>query len=199
MITSDPAQWSVAMEILIRSVAVDGRDVDDPEVQSLCEAVHPLAEAEIADAQEAETDADEDGFRRMAHVPGFEDEEGPVFLLGCCALVDAIWTLIGDDPLEPVLEVLARRLAGARLGVDGRTLAEAALRAFAQHHVLEQPRDIELVQRLGPSRSGDPLVDLVLDGTVEPNDALRLGLQVLQVVAGLCQSERMSVLPDAGK
>lgn len=118
VITSDPAQWSVAMEILIRSVAVDGRDVDDPAVQSLCEAVRPLAEAELADAQEAETDAEEDGFRRMGHVPGFEDEDGPVFLLGCCALVDAIWTLIGDDPLEPVLEMLAQRLAGARLGVQ---------------------------------------------------------------------------------
>jgi len=42
-------------------------------------------------------------------------------------------------------------------------------------------------------------VDLVLDGTVEPNDALRLGRQVLQVVARQCQSERMSVLPDAGE
>ncbi len=199
VITPDPAQWSVAMEILIRSVTVDGRNVDDPAVQSLCEAVRPLAEAELADARKAETDAEEDGFRRMAHVPGFEDEDGPVFLLGCGALVDAVWTLIGDDPLEPVLEMLAQRLAGARLGVDGGMLAEAALRAFAQHHLLEQPGDVEFLERLGPSRSGDPLVDLVLDGMVGPNDALRLGLQVLQVLSGLCQSEQMSVLPGAGE
>lgn len=199
VITSDPAQWSVAMEVLIRSVAVDGLNVDDPAVQSLCEAVRPLAEAELADAREAETDAEEDGFRRMAHVPGFEDEDGPVFLLGCCALVDAIWTLIGDDPLEPVLEVLARRLADARLGVDGRILAETAVCAFAEHHLCEQPGDVELLEQLSPSRSEDPLVDLVLDGRVGPDQALRLGLRVLQVLAGLCQSERMSVLPGAGE
>ena len=199
VIASDPAQWAVAVEILIRSVSLDGLNVDDPAVQSLCEAVRPLVEAELADAKEVETDAEEDGFRRMAHVPGFEDEDGPVFLLGCCALVDTVWTLIGDDPLEPVLEMLGRRLSGPRLGVDGRMLAETALRAFAQHHLLEQPGDVELLERLGPSRSGDPLVDLVLDGMVGPSDALRLGLQVLKVLAGLCQSEQMSVLPGAGE
>ncbi|MDA8394961.1 MAG: hypothetical protein M0T72_06920 [Candidatus Dormibacteraeota bacterium] len=196
-IASDPTQWAVAIEVLIRSVVLDGLAPDDPQVRDLCEVMRPLAEAELADAQAADAEAVEDGFLRLARVPGFEDDDGPVFLLGCCALVDAVWTLSGDDPLEPVLKVLARRLAVARLGVDGRLVAEAAVCAFSEHHLCELPGDAELLARLGPSRSENPLTDLVLDGVIEPGQALRLGLVVLHALAGLCLSEKMSVLAGA--
>jgi hypothetical protein len=71
-------------------VVFDGLGLDHPAVHSLLEVLVPIAEAELAYRKAADaamyqigTDWDEDE-------PEFPELDGPVFLLGTCALVDAI-------------------------------------------------------------------------------------------------------------
>ena len=45
------------------------------------------------------TDWDEDE-------PEFPEQDGPVFLLGVCALMDALWVVIGEDSLGEIQGVL---------------------------------------------------------------------------------------------
>jgi hypothetical protein len=42
----------------------------------------------------------------MGDEPEFPEQDGPMFLLGTCALIDAMWAVIGQDPLREVLGVL---------------------------------------------------------------------------------------------
>ncbi len=51
------------------------------------------------------TDRDADAAPDLADLEQPE-LDGPVFLLGTCALVDTTWALVGEDPLSEVLGVL---------------------------------------------------------------------------------------------
>jgi hypothetical protein len=116
-----------------------------------------------------------------------------VFLLGGCALVDALWAVVGEDPLSEILSVLLPVLDRAVPGLDGQVVADALIGAFVHHYRCELPGDAELLQRIG-RRGGDALGDLVTSGAVPPAQALPVGLAILSVLAGFCQSGSASVL-----
>lgn len=194
MIASDPAHWTLALFVAVRAVVLDHMALDDPALVALLQALGPVAEAELADGAAVAARADEDGIRRMGMVPGFPDDEGPVFCLGCSALVDAVQTVIGEDPLGEVLDVLGRHLEGVVPGVGGSVIAEALVRAFAHHYGYEMPGDAEVLERLGEGGSGDPLQDLVAAGSLPARDALTAGLAVLRSFGELCGSDSVSVL-----
>jgi hypothetical protein len=116
-----------------------------------------------------------------------------VFVIGCCALVHATWTAIGDDPLADVLDVVSPLVDSAVPG-RGRVVAEALVVAFSDHYSCERAADVELLERLGDETSGDPLRDLISAGVIAPQDALRVGLEVLGRLAELCKTGSVSVL-----
>ncbi|MHB1782873.1 MAG: hypothetical protein ACYCTE_09315 [Acidimicrobiales bacterium] len=179
-IRSDPLLWSVAAWGLVRAVVLDRLEVEDPAVAALLAVLAPVVEAELA-ASEARRDGLEPG----AIAPNFPDEDGPVFVIGCCALVHATWTAIGDDPLAEVLDVVSPLLDSAVPGRD-RVVAETLVGAFSDHYSCERAADVELLERLGAETSGDPLRDLISAGVIAPEDVLRVGLEVLGRLAELC-------------
>lgn len=193
VIASGPAQWEVAAWVLVRAVVLDGLEVDDPVVAALVGALAPVAHAELAACEAAATEARRDGLPPGAVAPEGFDPDGPVFVIGCCALVQATWAVIGEDPLHEVLDLLAPRLDGALPG-RGDEIAGALLVAFSDHYACERQADLELLGRLQDETSGNPLQDLVSAGVVLPEDALRVGLEVLGRLARLCMSEAVSVL-----
>lgn len=195
-IRSDPAQWSVAAWVLVRAVVLDGLGVEDPAVAALLEVLAPVAQAELAAGEAAAAEARRDGLRPGAIAPELPDQDGPVFVIGCCALVHAIWTAIGDDPLEEALGVVSPLIDSAVPG-RGRVVAEALAGALAEHYACEREADVELLESLGAESSGDPLRDLVSAGVVAPPDALLVGLDVLGRLAELCKTASVSVLDRA--
>lgn len=192
-IAADPAQWEVAALVLIRAVVLDGLGLEDPAMAALLEALAPVVRAELAACAGAAAEARRDGPPPGTIAPEGFDGDGPVFVIGCCALIQATWTVIGEDPLQEVLDLLAPLLDGALPG-RGRVVAEALLVAFSDHHACEQPGDLEVFGRLRDETSGDPIQDLVLQGVVPPEGALGVALEVLGRLAGLCMSEAVSVL-----
>jgi hypothetical protein len=196
VIAADPVHWNVATDALVRAVVFDGLGLDHPAVRELLEVLAPIAEAELAYRKAADaamyqigTDWDEDE-------PGFPEQDGPVFLLGACVLVDAVWAAVGDDPLSDVLGVLLPVLGAAVPGVDSQVAAGALVGAFSTQSRREQPGDGEVLGRIG-SYSGDALENLAAAGAVPPSDVLRVGLMILSALAQLCRSESPSVLQQA--
>jgi hypothetical protein len=84
-------------------------------------------------------------------------EDEPVFLLGTCALVDATWALVGEDPLSQVLGVLLSALDGAVPGPDSRVVADALIGAFAEHYRCELPGNAEVLERIRRPADGNAL------------------------------------------
>jgi hypothetical protein len=196
VIAADPVHWNVATDAPVRAVVFDGLGLDHPAVRELLEVLAPIAEAELAYRKAADaamyqigTDWDEDE-------PGFPEQDGPVFLLGACVLVDAVWAAVGDDPLSDVLGVLLPVLGAAVPGVDSQVAAGALVGAFSTEYRREQPGDGEVLGRIG-SYSGDALENLAAAGAVPPSDVLRVGLMILSALAQLCRSESPSVLQQA--
>jgi hypothetical protein len=196
VIAADPAHWAVATGALIRAVAYDGLGTDHPAVRTVLEALAPVAEAEFAYRTAADAWFSRDPSDREGPEPAFPELEGPVFLLGTCALVDAVWAIVGEDPLTQILGVLLPVLDRTVPGLDGQVLADALIGAFAHHYRCEQPGDADLLRRLGPER-GDPLENLVASGAVPPADALQAGLMVLSALARFCRSGSASLLQPA--
>jgi hypothetical protein len=192
VIAADSAHWNVAANVLIRAVAFDGLTPADPAASALLGVLAPIAEAELAHAEQMSRD--EDGLDWEDD--GFPEQDGPVFLLGGCALVDAVWAVVGEDALTGILGVLARALDGAVPGLDGQAAAEALVAAFAEEYRCELPGDAELLDRIGYPGS-NALEILVAAGAVPPADVLRAGLMILAVLAGLCRSGAASLLQPA--
>lgn len=195
-VVSDPAQWTVAAWVLVRAAVLDELTVDDPAVAALLEVLTPVAHAELSAREAAAAEARLDGLGEGEVAPEFFDDDGPVFVIGCCALVHAVWTVIGDDPLAEMVDLVSPLVDGALPG-RGRVLAEALVRAFSDHYACGRAADIELLARLGDETSGDPLRDLVSAGVVAPADVLRVGLDVLARLADLCKTDAVSVLGRA--
>jgi hypothetical protein len=128
--------------------------------------------------------------------------DGPLSRLGGGVLVEATWEMVGLEPLEPVLAWLERRLdealTGLGAGLTGAVVAEALIRAFADSYRCEMPGDAECLKRLGRTRSGNPLHDLIFARAIAPENSLRLGLIVLGVLADLARTDAMSVLSAEG-
>jgi hypothetical protein len=116
-----------------------------------------------------------------------------VLLLGTRALVDAVWAIVGEDPLTEVLGVLLPVLDRTVPDLDGQVIADALIGAFAHHYRCEQPGDAEVLQRIGRA-GGDALQNLVVSGAVPPADILPVALMILHALAGFCRSSSPSVL-----
>jgi hypothetical protein len=196
VVAADPAHWSVATNALIRAVAFDGLSVDHPAVRTLLQTLAPVAEAEFAHHKAADAWFSLDPSDREGPEPRFPELEAPGFLLGTCALIDATWAIVGEDPLSEVLDVLLPVLDRTVPGLDGQVIADALIGAFAHHYRCEQPGDAEVLQRIG-RETGDPLENLVACGAVPPANVLPVGLMILSALAGFCRSSSSSVLQPA--
>jgi hypothetical protein len=196
VIAADPGHWNVAITALIRAVAFDGLAVDHPAARTLLEALAPIAEAELAYGKAV--GAWLDGTRPDPDdgEPEFPELDGPLFLLGACALVDALWAAVGEDPLTEVRRVLLPVLADAAPDLNSEVAADALIGAFATEYRCELPGDAELLERIG-HLGGDPLENLVAAGAVPPGGILPVGLAILSALAHLCRSGSASVLQPA--
>ena len=193
VIAADPAHWNVATDALIRAVVYDGLGLDHPAVRTLLEVLAPIAAAELAYGEAADAAMYQIGMDWDDDEPEFPEEDGPVFLLGGCALVDATWAAVGLDSISEVLGVLLPVLADAGPGLDAHVAADALIGAFAKHYRCELPGDAELLERIGKVQ-GDALVNLVRAGAVKPADVLPVGLRLLSALAHLCRSDSASLL-----
>ena len=149
VIAADPAHWNVATDALIRAVVYDGLGLDHPAVRTLLEVLAPIAAAELAYGEAADAAMYQIGMDWDDDEPEFPEEDGPVFLLGGCALVDATWAAVGLDSISEVLGVLLPVLADAGPGLDAHVAADALIGAFAKHYRCELPGDAELLERIG--------------------------------------------------
>jgi hypothetical protein len=196
VIAADPAHWNVAAEALIRAIVFDGLGLDHPAVRTLLKVLAPVAEAELAYQEAADAAMYRSGLGWDEDEPEFPEEDGPVFAVGGCALVDAVWAAVGEDPLADVLGALRPVLADAVPGVDAQVTADALIAAFATEYRCEQPGDAEVLERI-EHRDGDALRNLVAAGAVPPPGVLRVGLAMLSALAQLCRSDSASVLHRA--
>ncbi len=146
VIAADPAYWHVAASALVRAVVFDGVKLDHPAVSMLLEVLAPIAEAELAYREAIEAWLQRGGPERDEDEPEFPELDGPVFLLGTCALVDAVWAVVGEDSLSEVLAVLPPVLDSTVPGLDGRVVADALIGAFTEHYRCELPGDAEVLQ-----------------------------------------------------
>jgi hypothetical protein len=194
VITEDPAHWRVAMHCLIRAVVFDGLTPDDPPVSRLMRILVPIAAEELAYGAAME-EWNFSGALGGDEPPEFPELDGPVFLLGASALVDAFGAVLGDDELEPVRQVLQAPLDETVPGIPGGVLADALIGAFGTHFSFQLAEDREGLAQLSKSR-GNPLVDLVTGGAVTRAAVLPVGLRLLAALTALCQSDADS-LPQA--
>jgi hypothetical protein len=176
-----PGHWATAVSVLIRAVVLDGVPVDDPGIARVLDLLTPVVRAEIAA-----------GAREDWDVP---DISGPLFLLGSCTLIDATWAIVGLDPLDQALSQMQSRIDEAlaraedTVGPAGQVIAEALIRTFADEYQCTEPRDVQVLERLGPAASGNPLADLVQAENVAQEDVLRLGLVTLAALAALASTD----------
>lgn len=184
-IVADPAQTNIATSALIRAVVFDDLALDHPAVSMLLEALAPVAEDELAYYRTAE------GRDRAEPVVPLLD--GPVYLLGGRALVDAVWAAVGEDPLSGILGVLVPALDDTIPGLDGQVAADALIGAVAAHYRYDRPGDAEVLERIR-CPGGNALESLVAAGTVPAADVLPAGLTLLSALARLCQSDSASLL-----
>ena len=194
VIAADSGHWNVAVGALARAVVFDGLPVDHLAVGRLLDMLAPVAEAELAYGEVIESPLQRGWSEFDMGERGFPEGEGPVFLIGVSALVDATLALVGTDPLREVLPVLQSAVSEAAPDLDGGAVADALVGALAEHYRCEQPGDAEVLERIGPEVPGDPLEHLVATGAVPPGDVLRVGLTVLAALTRLSMSGSASVL-----
>jgi hypothetical protein len=192
-IAADPAHWNIATSALVRAVIFDGLTLDHPAVIGLLGVLAPIAAAELAYREASEAPLYGFGLDWDDDEPEFPALDGPVYLLGERALMDAVWAAVGEDPLSQVLEVLVPALDVAVPGLDGQVAADALIGAFATDYRCELPGDAEVLERMGHP-GGNALENLIAVGAVPPSDLLPAGLMVLSALAQLCQSDSPSIL-----
>jgi hypothetical protein len=197
VIAADPGHWNIASAVLVRAVVFDGLRVDHPAVSTLLDVLAPVAEAELAYGEIIESPL-HCGWSELGNgEANFPELDGPVFLLGVSALVDATWALVGNDSLDAVRRVLLPAVDEAVPGLDGGVIADALVGALARHYLCEQPGDAEVLDRIGRDVSGNALEHLAACRAVAPGDVLRVGLMVLSALARLCMSGSASVLTES--
>jgi hypothetical protein len=194
VIAADPGHWNVAARALVRAVVFDGLTVDHLVLSRLMDRLMPIALAELAYCEAIEDWLNQGRVEDDGDGPQFQELDGPVFLLSTCALVDATWALVGEDPLSEVLGVLLPVLDRSLPGLDGQAVADALIGAFAEHYRCEPPGDAEVLARIRQPGGDDPLESLVAAKAVSGRDILPVGLRVLSALAELCQSDSASLL-----
>jgi hypothetical protein len=194
VIAAESAHWNIATSVLVRAVLLDGVPVDDPAIRAILGVLAPAAEAEFSYGQAASLAAFGIGAGPMGDEPEFPEQDGPLSLLGTCALIDATWAVVGQDPLDDVLGVLTPLLGDALPELDGQVVAEALVRAFSHHYRCEMQGDEKVLERFADPGAGDPLEDLIAAKVVTPGDALTVGLTTLATLGELCKSGSASVL-----
>jgi hypothetical protein len=193
LIIAHPAQWRAAATVLIRAVVFDGLQVDHPAVSRLLEMLAPVAEAELVHLQDLE-----DWYRsgRDEEEPEFPECDGPVFLIGTCALGEATEAVAGEDPLDKVIAALSPALDGIIPGLDGRAVADVLTGGRVTPYLCKLP-DHVLRRMQRTFSAGGALLELADGRVVPPRDILRVGLTILSKVAELCQSDSPSILRRA--
>ncbi len=194
VIHADSAHWSVAAQALIRAVAFDGLGLYHPPVIRLLGILAPIAQGELAYNEAFDRAVSAPGLDWDQDLPDFPELDGPVFLLGTCALVEAFGAVVGDDSFGDVLGVLLPALEDAFPALDSHIVADALIGAFAAFHDCDQPDNAAVMARI-TSRGGNVLENLAAAGAVPPEFVLPAGLAVLSVLSGLCRSDSDSVLP----
>jgi hypothetical protein len=193
LIISHPAQWRAAATVLIRAVVFDGLQADHPAVSRLLETLAPVAEAELAHLQDLE---DWYGSGWDEEEPEFPDSDGPVFLIGTCALGEATEAVAGEDPLDKVIAGLSPALDGIIPGLDGGAVADVLTGGRVTPYLCKLP-DHVLKRMQRTFSAGGALIELADGRVVPPRDILRVGLTILSKVAELCKSDSPSILRRA--
>jgi hypothetical protein len=196
VVAVDSGHWGVAVSALVRAVVLDRVPVTDPLVTRVIELLAPAVDAEVEYAESW----DRGGQFIGGDEADFPEDDGPIFLLGACALVDATWAVVGLDRLRDVVDYLIPLLDDAVAGLTctpkptGKVLAEALIRAAAGHYRFdEEPADAETMRQLGGKSVGNPLEFLTSEKVIDPGDALIIGLTVLATLADLCRTSQASV------
>jgi hypothetical protein len=193
VILTDPAQWRVAATVLVRAVVFDGLRADHPAVINLLGVLALIAEAELAHEQDLD---DPYSFGQDEEKPAFPEMDGPVFLIGTCALGDVTLAVVGNDPLDEVIAALSPALGGTVPGLDGRAVADIVTGGRATPYLCKLPD--HALKRVQRKFSADgTLLELAESGAVPPGDILRVGLAILSVLAELCKSNSPSILRRA--
>jgi len=191
IITRDPVRLRMAVGTLVRAVTFDGLPVDHPAVRALLDVLLPVAKAELAVGQAWLTRIEQHWLDDQQEYPN--DWDGPMFLIGSSALMDAVWAAVGTDPLNKILAVLRPALHDVAPGLDSEVIADELLGALGEHYECRQPGDREFLTRV-VAQSGNALENLVFSRGLPPADALPVGLTVLSVLAKLCRSDSASLL-----
>jgi hypothetical protein len=196
VIIRDPAQWQVAASVLVRAVVFDGLRVDHPAVSRLLDVLTPVARAEIAHQEALERGYASGWDEEEDEEPEFPEMDGPVFRIGTCALGDATVAVMGDDPLSEVLAVLSPALDGTVPGLEGLAVADVLTGGSVTPYLCQLPDYV--LKRMGRAFfAGGALQELAEGRVVPPADILRVGLTILSVLAGLCQTDSASILRPA--
>jgi hypothetical protein len=191
VIIADPAQWRVAADVLVRAVAFDGLRVDHPAVSMLLDTLAPIAVAELRYHQDLES-----VYAWDEEKPEFPEMDGPVFLIGTCALGDATLAVVGEDPLDEVLDALSSALDAIVPGLEGRAVADVLTGGRVLPYLHKLPDYVlERMQRTFAVEGA--LLEFTDADVVPPSDILRIGLTILSVLAEFCKTDSPSILSRA--
>lgn len=193
VIADDSSHWDVATRALIRAVTFDDLGLDHPAVGKVLEILAPIVETELAYNKVADAAMNGDGLNWDEDLAGFPELDGPVFLLGVCALVEAFAAVVAEDLLGDVRGVLLPALEAAVPDLDAQLAADALIGAFAVEFDCGQPENAEVMAGI-KSHGGNALENLVTNGGVPPAGVLPAGLAILSVLAELCRTDSDSVL-----
>jgi hypothetical protein len=193
VIITDPAQWRVATTVLVRAMVFDGLRAGHPAVSRLLDVLAPIAVEELEYEQDLE---DWYSSRWDAEKPYFPEMDGPVFLIGTCALGDATRVVVGNDPLDEIRAALSPVLDGTVPGLEGGAVADILTGGRATPYLCQLP-DHVLKRMHRAFDVGNGLHELADARVVPPRDILRVGLTILSALAELCKSDSPSILRRA--
>jgi hypothetical protein len=167
------AHWEIAVHVLTRAVILEGITPNDASIPPVIEALRPVVKREYA------AFADTESMELQ-----FPEETGPLFYLGEEAMMTAVWTVVGNDPLAAIMPVVTRQLdeavaaAGLAGELTGTKIAEPLFLAFPFYFDCSD-EDEKFVAGLSGEPWGNPLMPLLDTGLVTPDNVVHVALVVL--------------------